>query len=478
MLRSAAHVRQRSPIPPTPTDVPVPTDVPSPTSPALHRQAEAMSYGVPTSPVSMPAAELWLTGPPRSKPAEAEGLGACAPTSPVSVPASEQWLAGPPGAIPVEAPHRRGRRRERSPQAKRQRINSPESVSPISPVYASAAGREVPVEQIQAQHALARGPAPATPLGRKAPGTPTRRGWGAPPTPEGRLPGTPNAGTPTEDVMAPATPDQGRHRLSSAGRASSVDHRSASPAYIVEERGVALPPTPTYTGDSPAYMDDTEPPTPTLEADDDELYSDEIMSFGPATGSRAVPDAPSATWAVRRQPDTPLTAPGVPLAAVLSSMPGVATQGMSSLQLARQLAVIGARFSRPEGPVPGSAPFQPRAHVLPGMESPTPTYDPDEDTDTEDEAAAGSSQAPLLLEGLPSTPQAEVAPPVTASSSTSAAASSFPSTVTTAFPAQDSMPPLASEVFPEQASRRRRLADEETAELPPWKRRVPRKPPP
>merc|ERR1719183_2287173 len=48
----------------------------------------------------------------------------------------------------------------------------------------------------------------------------------------------------------------------------------SSPTYF-EESQVQLPPTPTYSaGSSPTYVEENEPPTPTLEADDDEFGDD------------------------------------------------------------------------------------------------------------------------------------------------------------------------------------------------------------
>lgn len=70
--------------------------------------------------------------------------------------------------------------------------------------------------------------------------------------------------------------------MSSAGRASSAEREESVPTYIAEDRlEEPLPPTPTYSGSSPTYLDDNEPPTPTLEADNDELYGfDDASSVG------------------------------------------------------------------------------------------------------------------------------------------------------------------------------------------------------
>lgn len=402
--------------PGTPTFMPVPTDVPSPTSPAALLGEEEFEHG--------------------------------APTSPVSVLAEEQWLSGPPGMKLRSQAAERGRSRA----SKRQRQLSPESVSPRDIGYTSAAGKQTLLGQSQA---LARRAAPGTPemQSRRQPTTPTRRGWGAPPTPTGRQPGTPTPGTPTEDV-APLTPkDAGNLRLSVA-RGSSVDRGSASPMYIMEGRAeVPLPPTPTYTGDSPAYLDENEPPTPTLEADDDELYGNDSLS---ALGM--VPDV--ALPSLLRDPATSST-DGPPLDVVLAALPGGgvpgAPGGLTALQVARHLAAAGAKVPPvPAAPLRATASggppeedtsreVPPLPYVrLPGMESPTPTYETDEDSEFEDiEEEEEEAEVPA-----------------------GAASSAAP---------QAEMPPLASEVFPELAKRRRRGTVSSDEELPPWKRRERRK---
>merc|ERR1719433_1769968 len=67
-----------------------------------------------------------------------------------------------------------------------------------------------------------------------------------------------------------------RRGTESVGRGSSAGGRetASSPTYIMEDLGDGepLPPTPTYTGSSPTYMDEAEPPTPTLDPDDMGLY--------------------------------------------------------------------------------------------------------------------------------------------------------------------------------------------------------------
>lgn len=215
--------------------------------------------------------------------------------------------------------------------------------------------------------------------------------------------------------------------MSSAGRASSAEREGASPSYVVQEIEEPLPPTPTYSGESPTYQDENEPPTPTLEADDMDLYALEHTLPADDPGLGAAPSLAVTTPSASLDPEE------------LRRLP--------PMELARRLAAPGAVASTPGGPLAVIAgtvshppmPDLPAAARLPGMESPTPTYEPDEE-DEDERIATGAPPADAYL---PSPAQL------------------------TGSAAQSSMPPLASEVFPERA--RRRGAENE--ELPPWKRR-------
>lgn len=305
-----------------------------------------------------------------------------------------------------------------------------------------------------------------------------------------RQPGTPTY-TPTDDVYAPETPIQragalfGRPGVSSVGRSSAGrDTAGSSPTYIMEEVAEEpLPPTPTYTGSSPTYLDELEPPTPTLEADDDDLYGkeDEVV-LGAFPGIRFM------------QPGAPGTPP----------------QGTGT-------------------PV-GSSSASTNWVRLPGLESPTPTYEPD-DEDFYGTGSSGSGPAPPPTpppplpgtgartmkrplagtppgtpqsRGLPGTPQSVPVQPGTPQSQTgagpgtplsqggtatptrvtAAAASSSAGAAYDPFAAPGSasgaaassgepaVPPLASEVFGERAGKRKSAtAPTGGEELPPWKRR-------
>merc|ERR1711972_52450 len=151
-----------------------------------------------------------------------------------------------------------------------------------------------------------------------------------PPAPR-RQPATPTF-TPTDDVLAPTSPIG----LPFAPQPVAVFDRAAvtrasvasSPSYFGDDLGDGpLPATPTYTGSSPTYIDEAEPPTPTLDADQDDAFPDPFVP-GPAA----------------------IAAPGV-LAPPLQAKPqDVPTSAMR----------------------------------LPGMESPTPTYEPDNDDEDSD----------------------------------------------------------------------------------------------
>jgi len=163
----------------------------------------------------------------------------------------------------------------------------------------------------------------------------------------GQQPGTPTY-SPTEDIRAPATPVSplGVFQRASASSVSVISggRGDRSPTYIVEEAAEEpLPPTPTYTGSSPTYLDELEPPTPTLDPDDDELYG---------------------------QDDEAVTAP--PVVRALAATPGT-----------------------PPGTFGAAAPGTPPDKYirLPGMESPTPTYEPD-DEDYPDGGGGGEGPRP------------------------------------------------------------------------------------
>jgi len=277
--------------------------------------------------------------------------------------------------------------------------------------------------------------APATPLGRfaalPAAGTPLSAAG----TPLTAAAGTPlsGAGTPIGGMLTPLGGPFarfGRSGLSSVGRSSvGRDTQISSPTYIMEEMAEEpLPPTPTYTGSSPTYLDEAEPPTPTLDADDDELYGRDDEERR-ATGLDFAVARASSFAAARATgtgtPGTPPSGPGTPLGTVAGGTP--------------------TNYIR-----------------MPGMESPTPTYEPD------DEEFYGGGPAPP-----PGPP-----PPIPAVGSRTPQSGALPGTPAQGGAASSSgaagsgeLPLLASQVF---GARKREQPDAAASqeELPPWKRRV------
>lgn len=279
------------------------------------------------------------------------------------------------------------------------------------------------------------------------------------------MPGTPTY-SPTEDVLAPGTPlegilgQAGRTSSALAGRTSSVIEGGSSPTYVAEDRpGQPLPPTPTYTASSPTYVDDNEPPTPTLEPDDDDLYGDDVSV---ATGTTL---ATGVSRITRRG--------GAGLLSPMMSQP------LTPLSIIQGGAAPGTPINLLQGgdqPAAGvAAAGTPTALRLPGMEDPTPTYEAD-DSAAYEEAAQAEDAAPAALAATPGTPpgqllgtpqQGQPGTPTGAAGAAPAAGSAGPD-----------VPPLASQVFPGQEAGRRRqrgTASSGEEELPPWKRRAKRR---
>jgi len=191
--------------------------------------------------------------------------------------------------------------------------------------------------------------------------TPTRRRWSAPP-----VPGTPTEEaierTPTEDALLVPPPA----RAGSAARASPTEAGESS-TYLAQEAEEPLPATPTYTADSPEFQEETEPETPTLEPDDEELYAweENLVKSGAGLPGIIV--------------DVNLVRGGEP-------EPLDATQlaQLSPMELARRLAAPGALLAaRAQGlAMPRTPAVSSTAVVrLPGMEPPTPSYEPDQEDD-------------------------------------------------------------------------------------------------
>lgn len=207
----------------------------------------------------------------------------------------------------------------------------------------SPLGQQSPTEIFSLQPEAA---AAGTPTGR------TTRGFKAP------APGTPTY-SPTEFFAEPATPQEGVvARALKRARAPSAEREGmSSPTYLAEVSEMPLPPTPTYSaGSSPTYVEENEPATPTLEADDDEFgddlsVADWVQSATPKVIQGGTPQS-IASGTPSRQPVTPVNR-------------------LSAGNLARQA------FSQ-----------QMR---LPGMESPTPTYEPDDETVYGDDASSVAS---------------------------------------------------------------------------------------
>lgn len=389
------------------------------------------------------------------------------------------------------------------------------------------------------------------------PGTPTKRSaWGAPPTRTGTLTEdpdtpagpTPSEGTrfavmtptqtlapatptysPTEDVLAPGTPAEARPRKAARirGRSASAVQDGSSPTYLTEDRDLApLPPTPTYSGSSPTYVDDNEPPTPTLDADFEQYgYAEEdaqgYMSALHYTAGGQV--------ALIRTTGTPTLHPGTPTGM---------SQGTPLTSIGTP--TVGTPTLMPSTPLDASTGGTPQAQAastplgmrLPGLESPTPTYEPDDDTilgehtssvrsflpaETErsgvptsgvsftrrqgvttseavttepyriaQAAAAAAAESgseagtPRLEPGTPDSDHQPTTPILAAQPVTPVEAGvsrgtgqrgSMPAATSGAAASGSAMPPLASEVFPGRRRRREGGAGSSDEELPPWKRR-------
>jgi len=254
----------------------------------------------------------------------------------------------------------------------------------------------------------------------------------------GRLPG-PQPGTPTyspsEEVFAPGTPPEERPlvavpraTMSSVGRSSTGRDTASSPTYIMEGEEEPLPPTPTYTGSSPTYFDEVEPPTPTLEADDDALYGQEDEEFGGGfAGFR---------FSRPFSPGTPPPGMGTP--------PGAAAGGT---------------------PVGGYL-------RMPGLESPTPTYEPD-DEDFYGPGGGGPPPPPSAPPPLPgSGPGSRRPGDGGAAAAAQQRGGPAPLGVSaTAASSSSGVPPLAPEAFSQRSGKRKQAGTSAEEELPPWKRR-------
>jgi len=238
--------------------VEVPTDVPSPTSPAR-------------DPTREDETEL----PPSVLPPTATFAGA-AEEEPTILPipaAGEPEVAEPP----VEQPDIE----EEVP------TDVPSPTSPADAEVGTMPTVELPTLVPLQAHAVLEATSPASPLAEDQgllgppqvvkrrrlqelprPTTPTERD-SAPPVP-GATPTERDAATPTEDRLL--VPPQ--VKVASAPRQSptATEPGVSAPFFAKEEVHEPLPPTPTYTAESPEYTDDEEPETPALEPDDEALY--------------------------------------------------------------------------------------------------------------------------------------------------------------------------------------------------------------
>lgn len=332
-------------------------------------------------------------------------------------------------------------------------------------------------------------------------------------------------------MLAPGTPAEASLKVQTTvgRRTGSAEREGSSPAYIVEERAEEpLPPTPTYSGSSPTYLDENEPATPTLEADDDDLYGEEDLSSVTTGLLSAMANFRSGRFA--RGDGSSGTPPGTPLS------------GQPRTPLAVVAGLTGRR--QPITPFQRTGGVPPRAFT--GAESPTPTFDPDDEDAYAEElisfsfvlsagtgrlAVSSTAPRPSLaagqpagpgtpashpgtpqsvrlgtatpLSGPPGTPQSlqpgtpqglvlgahqpgtpveavpqpplpsEPAPlPPSAAAATATAYDPFAPEAPGSTGPAPAMPPLASEVFPAHAGRRRQRGTASSdEELPPWKRR-------
>jgi len=295
------------------------------------------------------------------------------------------------------------------------RLHTPTQASPAEPFSASGVTRVHShsvgfTRPSPAEMTRPHSPTEVFSFPGEARGTPTQRvarGFKAPLTPQGQVmssmgevaPGTPTY-SPTEFFADPATPQEmavARALRRSAAQAPSVEHEASSPTYLEEGRELPLPPTPTYSaGSSPTFVEENEPPTPTLEADDEDFQDDTSVADWIAS---ATPKLIAATGTPQSGPSTPASrAVGTP----------------STVQPSTPLAGFSLS-SRPAGTM-----------RLPGMESPTPTYEPDDETVYGDDASSVASWVasgtPRALDGTsslpgtplsigPSTPMARVGTP-------------------------------------------------------------------
>lgn len=524
--------------PSSPTELPVPTLVPSPTSPApdddeeppVPRQRIQEQQDRPPSPTYLPGAQHEPTSPADDDLADDQQLEVpteMVPTEPMptrssndpsSVPTevatqptvSSQRSQGVPTVepstrsastqLPPSVPTEEMPEDSTLPAAKRRREQAG-ILSPTGVVSPSMAQSSIPTEftnvpPTPSQPHTPAGSAVGTPSGRaEQPGTPSRRAWKGPPTPQGSATASPSgvvighpptpSFSPTEEVFAPATPEDrivGRALRAAAGRRSATPLRVApgsaggsaaeSPTYIAQASGgLALPPTPTYSGSSPTYVEEVEPPTPTL-MDDSAAYGDEedataVAYFGVLAGRRTgAPGTPTSVGA----PDTPTAGGGTP------RLKPSATAG--------------------GGP----------AMRLPGLESPTPTYDPDDETVFGEDAssvaswmgsaaatsgvsgpagAAGGRTAPLgnlPLQPVTPRPWHGATPPGTPVPPTPGSAGPGTPSMQPGTPQPPSVPvgsagvvyaPPAAGTPPAapQAKGRGKRGAEDDEELPPWKRR-------
>lgn len=310
-------------------------------------------------------------------------------------------------------------------------------------------------------------------------------------------------------------------------------NEGSSPTYLTEDRElVPLPPTPTYSGSSPTYVDDNEPPTPTLDADfeqygdveEDALGYLSALHYSGGPGARGTPTLHPGTptrMSAMSQAGTPLTSVGTPTVGTPTLMPSTPLDA-----------------STPGGGTPGQVQAStPLGMRLPGLESPTPTYEPDDDTilgdytssvrsflAAETERSGGPTSGGLSFPRRPgmttfTTSEAVTTEPYRVAQAAAAAAAAAESdsepgtprfepgspdsdaqpttpvlraqprsparaagrgragqrgsvaqTTPGAAASSSAMPPLASEVFPGRRRRREGGASSDE-ELPPWKRR-------
>lgn len=316
----------------------------------------------------------------------------------------------------------------------------PTEVPPTLPtVTSSQAPTDVPPSE-GAATTIVTGSAPTPtrePRAVLVPRKPIRRVRGVSPMPSPAHYSQAGPSTPTEFTAVPPTPSQITHGPLTpshaivpvpqgepdftpteeildqgpvAKRSGTPAREGSSPTYITEDRAeLALPPTPTYEGSSPTYVDDDELPTPTLE------------------------------------PDTPAYGDDEDAAAVAYF--GVGPAGTPRLPLPDEAAVTHMR--------------------MPGLESPTPTYDADDDTVFGDDV---ESVASFVGSAAPSAPGRKAAKPWHSAPPETPASIAPPTPLSAPF--TPSMPTAGRPAAPSRPGKRRQQGgDDSDEELPPWKRR-------